>query len=226
DAPRRPPRARRRPPPPRPPAAGALGRPRPAPPGAPPPRRPPLPPPVRLVPRYGPEPQSEPEVLAHAELRVRGRHLRDQADVAVLGPRFGHHPPAESHLACGRHFQTSDQPQECRLPAPARPEHRHALPARNAERHPVDRPAPAREHERHPFQRYIRHNRFGSRPVQFWTPRRGVLPSKNPSPSTYSQSGRPMADDKLFQQLMEQLKAGDQESAGLVFNRYARRLIG
>ncbi|HJZ58992.1 MAG TPA: ECF-type sigma factor [Gemmataceae bacterium] len=35
-----------------------------------------------------------------------------------------------------------------------------------------------------------------------------------------------MADDKLFQQLMEQLKAGDQESAGLVFNRYARRLIG
>lgn len=35
-----------------------------------------------------------------------------------------------------------------------------------------------------------------------------------------------MDDDKLFQQLMEQLKGGDQDTAGLVFNRYARRLIG
>ena len=35
-----------------------------------------------------------------------------------------------------------------------------------------------------------------------------------------------MADDALFRQLMEQLRAGDEDTAGLVFNRYARRLIG
>jgi RNA polymerase sigma-70 factor (ECF subfamily) len=35
-----------------------------------------------------------------------------------------------------------------------------------------------------------------------------------------------MADDKLFQELMEQLKNGNEESAEQVFNRYARRLIG
>lgn len=37
-----------------------------------------------------------------------------------------------------------------------------------------------------------------------------------------------MADDKdkLFHQLMEQLRSGDQDTAGMVFNMYARRLIG
>jgi RNA polymerase sigma-70 factor (ECF subfamily) len=35
-----------------------------------------------------------------------------------------------------------------------------------------------------------------------------------------------MADEKLFQELMTQLRSGDQDSAGVVFNKYARRLIG
>jgi RNA polymerase sigma-70 factor (ECF subfamily) len=35
-----------------------------------------------------------------------------------------------------------------------------------------------------------------------------------------------MPDEELFQQLMDQLKAGDQSTAGLIVNRYARRLIG
>lgn len=35
-----------------------------------------------------------------------------------------------------------------------------------------------------------------------------------------------MANEQLFQELMTQLKSGDQDSAGVVFNKYARRLIG
>lgn len=35
-----------------------------------------------------------------------------------------------------------------------------------------------------------------------------------------------MANEQLFQELMDQLKSGDQDSAGVVFNKYARRLIG
>src|SRR5581483_3717930 len=38
--------------------------------------------------------------------------------------------------------------------------------------------------------------------------------------------GTPMADDPRFRQLMEQLQAGDQSTAGLIVDRYARRLIG
>jgi RNA polymerase sigma factor (sigma-70 family) len=35
-----------------------------------------------------------------------------------------------------------------------------------------------------------------------------------------------MADEQPFRQLMDQLKAGDQPAAGLIVERYARRLIG
>lgn len=35
-----------------------------------------------------------------------------------------------------------------------------------------------------------------------------------------------MAEDALFRQLMEQLKAGDQDAATEIFHRYSRRLIG
>lgn len=35
-----------------------------------------------------------------------------------------------------------------------------------------------------------------------------------------------MADEERFRQLMEQLQAGDQSTAGLIVDRYARRLIG
>lgn len=35
-----------------------------------------------------------------------------------------------------------------------------------------------------------------------------------------------MPDEQRFRQLMEQLQAGDESTAGLIVNRYARRLIG
>jgi RNA polymerase sigma-70 factor (ECF subfamily) len=35
-----------------------------------------------------------------------------------------------------------------------------------------------------------------------------------------------MAEEQRFRQLMDQLQAGDQSTAGLIVNRYARRLIG
>src|SRR5947207_983284 len=35
-----------------------------------------------------------------------------------------------------------------------------------------------------------------------------------------------MPDEELFRQLMDQLQAGDQSAAGLIVNRYGRRLIG
>jgi hypothetical protein len=77
-----------------------------------------------LHPRY---PEGECDVVAHAEVRVKGVVLEDHRDVAVCFAAIVDHLAADAHRARRDRLQAGDHAQDCRLPAPRRPDEHEQL---------------------------------------------------------------------------------------------------
>ena len=75
-------------------------------------------------------------VAEHVEPRQQRRTLEDDADLVA---RFGHLQVVDADGAAGRENQTRDQPQQGRLAATGRTEHREKFVAPDVERHVFER---------------------------------------------------------------------------------------
>jgi hypothetical protein len=83
--------------------------------------------------------QAESHVLGHGHLRVKGIVLEDHRDVAVLGRQVVHDLVADLDGPAGDVFQSGDNPQGGRFPAPGRADQDHELAVRDLQAEVVHR---------------------------------------------------------------------------------------